>query len=410
MQNVFLFLSVGLVAINLILMEFMQNTIEKEERIKIAVLTEQNQKNRIADYQDREEIYERQRRKMHDYKNQLSTIQTLIKNGHTDEALSFTQKLTESIAVEMSAINTNHPVVNAVLNQKYRSMQEKHIAVILKVGDLQEICLEEEEIVILLSNLLDNAIRESEKVLKNTGKAVIHLKLECEEHKLIFAVRNPVTEKVEIENDTIKSKRGDHHGIGLLNVKAVVDKYGGDMVLSCDEDYELMANRHTKIDYEYIINLIQNIVSPDEESQDVTQEQKQKQMDEVKQYVEELRKDNPKVAEIMTTLIGEIEQDVNKYKGQSILNIVENMKQECIEKVVTDFCITWYTSKDDVMYAAMHYRNGEIPNESAIKETANFTSYKEVQERAIPKFKYYTMMIAELRKTLDEEIKPLMNH
>ena len=44
MQNVFLFLSVGLVAINLILMEFMQNTIEKEERIKIAVLTEQNQK------------------------------------------------------------------------------------------------------------------------------------------------------------------------------------------------------------------------------------------------------------------------------------------------------------------------------------------------------------------------------
>ena len=207
-----------------------------EERIKIAVLTEQNQKNRIADYQDREEIYERQRRKMHDYKNQLSTIQTLIKNGHTDEALSFTQKLTESIAVEMSAINTNHPVVNAVLNQKYRSMQEKHIAVILKVGDLQEICLEEEEIVILLSNLLDNAIRESEKVLKNTGKAVIHLKLECEEHKLIFAVRNPVTEKVEIENDTIKSKRGDHHGIGLLNVKAVVDKYGGDMVLSCDEN------------------------------------------------------------------------------------------------------------------------------------------------------------------------------
>ena len=57
-----------------------------------------------------------------------------------------------------------------------------------------------------------------------------------------------------------------------------------------DEDYELMAYSHTKIDYEYIINLIQNIVSPDEELQDVTQEQKQKQMDEVKQYVEELRK------------------------------------------------------------------------------------------------------------------------
>ena len=112
----------------------------------------------------------------------------------------------------MVRVDCRHLDSYAVLNQKYRSMQEKHIAVILKVGDLQEICLEEEEIVILLSNLLDNAIRESEKVLKNTGKAVIHLKLECEEHKLIFAVRNPVTEKVEIENDTIKtiSLQDDH--------------------------------------------------------------------------------------------------------------------------------------------------------------------------------------------------------
>ena len=66
----------------------------------------------------------------------------------------------------MSAINTNHPVINAVLNQKYYTMQQKKISVIFKVGDLHEVTMEEEEIVILLSNLLDNAIRESEKVLK----------------------------------------------------------------------------------------------------------------------------------------------------------------------------------------------------------------------------------------------------
>ena len=122
------------------------------------------------------------------------------------------------------------------------------------------------------------------------------------------------------------------------------------------------------------------------------------------------RKENPKVADIMSTLVSEIEQDEVKYKGQSILNIVENMKHECIEKVVMDFSITWYVSKDDVMYAATHYRNGEIPNESAIKSTADFTSFKEAQERAIPKFKYYNMMIEELRKTLEEEIRPLLNN
>ena len=99
-----------------------------------------------------------------------------------------------------------------------------------------------------------------------------------------------------------------------------------------DLDYELMAYSSTKIDYEYIINLIQNIVTPSEEAEVITPEERQKQIEEVKQYVEEMQKDNPKVAEIMLQLINEIAQDENKYKGQSILNIVENMKLDCINK------------------------------------------------------------------------------
>ena len=176
-----------------------------------------------------------------------------------------------------------------------------------------------------------------------------------------------------------------------------------------DVDYELMAYSTTKIDYEYIINLIQNIVTPDEDAEAVSPEERQKQIDEVKQYIEEMRKDNPKVAEIMTNLVSEIEADENKYKGQSILNIVESMKRDCIEKVISDFCVTWHASKEDVMYAALHYRNGEIPNESVIKATIDYQSYKSVQEKALPKFKYYAKCMAELKKTLDEEIKPLIS-
>lgn len=175
-----------------------------------------------------------------------------------------------------------------------------------------------------------------------------------------------------------------------------------------DQDYELMAYSNTKIDYEYIINLIQNIVTPADKTEEITPQERQKKMDEVKQYVEDLRKENPKVADIMSNLIAEIETDDTKYRGQSILHIVENMKQDCIDRVISDFCITWYASKDDVMYAATHYQNGEIPNESAIKMTVDYTSYKASQEKALPKFKYYTKMIAELRRLLDEEIKPLL--
>lgn len=177
-----------------------------------------------------------------------------------------------------------------------------------------------------------------------------------------------------------------------------------------DTDYELMAYSHTRIDYEYIINLIQNIVTPSEDKENVTPEEKQRQIEEVRQYIDELRNENPKVADLMTSVIDEIEENEDKFIGQSIMNIMENMKHDCIDKAITDFCVLWYASKDDVMYAATHYRNGEIPNESAIKATIDFTSYKQSTENALPKFKFYSKMMTELRKMLDEEIKPLVSH
>ena len=187
------------------------------------------------------------------------------------------------------------------------------------------------------------------------------------------------------------------------------DPQDGDEEPTINMDYELMAYSHTKIDYEYIINLIQNIVTPSDD-EEVAPEQRQKQIEEVKQYIGDLSKENPKVAALMSDLVCDIEVDEDRYKGKSIRNVIENMKHNCIEKVVSEFCITWCASKDDVMYAATHYRNGEIPNENAIKITADFPSYKATQEQAIPKFKYYTMLIADLKKTLDEEVTPLLNN
>ena len=174
-----------------------------------------------------------------------------------------------------------------------------------------------------------------------------------------------------------------------------------------DSEYELMAYSNTKIDYEYIINLIQNIVTPMDDDTDISPEERQKKIDEVKQYIEELRKNNPKIADIMFTVISEIEIDDTKYRGQSILNIVENMKLECIDKVITEFCDIWYVPKSDIMYAAMHYRNGGIPNESVLK-ASGYALYKESQEKPMPKFRYYSKMIEALKKTLDEEIVPLI--
>lgn len=181
----------------------------------------------------------------------------------------------------------------------------------------------------------------------------------------------------------------------------------GDII---DDNYELMAYSNVKIDYEYIIKLIQNIVTPEDSDKYESFEERQKKIEEVKIYIEELGKENSKLADIMLNIVHDIEFDNSKYEGKSILNIIENTKKELIDKLVDDFCEEWCLSKEEVMYAATHYMHGEIPNESAIKATSDFTKYKNTHEKKIPKFRYYSSCMLELKELLEEEIKPLLSH
>ncbi len=224
-QTAYLFLSVGLIFINILVIELMQGILEKEELLRESALAGQKKESQLAHYRDMQAVYERQGRKMHDYKNQIRTMQVLLKKGDTQAAAALAERLTESISVEMAAVSTNHPVVDAVLNQKFHAAREQGVSMMFRVGDMGGLRLNEEETVILLSNLLDNAIHECVKVARQGRNAVIHVKLVQEGGKLIFSVRNPVVEKVQVTE-----------GTGLSNVKAVADKYGGDFAVSCDAE------------------------------------------------------------------------------------------------------------------------------------------------------------------------------
>ncbi len=224
-QTAYLFLSAGLIFINILVIELMQGILEKEELFRESALAGQKKESQLAHYRDMQAVYERQGRKMHDYKNQIRTMQVLLKKGDMQAATALAEQLTESISVEMAAVSTNHPVVDAVLNQKFHAAREQGVSMTFRVGDMGGLRLNEEETVILLSNLLDNAIHECVKVARRGRNVVIHVKLVQEGGKLIFSVRNPVVEKVQVTE-----------GTGLSNVKAVADKYGGDFAVSCDEE------------------------------------------------------------------------------------------------------------------------------------------------------------------------------
>lgn len=233
-QVVYLFIAAGLIIMNFLVIGLIQDILEKGELLRESALTDQKKESQLTHYRDMQAVYERQGRKMHDYKNQLRTMQVLLKEDDVQAAAELAEQLTESISVEMAAVNTNHPIVNAVLNQKFHAAREQGVSMIFRVGDMSGMRLDGEETVILLSNLLDNAIHECVKVVRKGRKAVINIKLVQEGGKMIFSVKNPVVEKVQFTDGIVMDSNGGMHGVGLMNVKAVVDKYGGDFAISCD--------------------------------------------------------------------------------------------------------------------------------------------------------------------------------
>ena len=224
-----------LYVLNFAMLAVLKITINDKEALRQAAIKENDTQKKLDYFHDMQAVFERQGKKLHDYKNQLLTIQDLIKSGDSKKALCFTESLTESISVEMSVVNTDHPIVNAVLNQKYRMARSRSIRLIFTVGDLSGIDLNEEEIVIIFGNLLDNAIHACEGNANHGEKAVISLKAVYEDGQFELYVKNPVIEKAEIVDGEARAKYKDGHGIGLTNVRDVVDRHDGSFAVSCDD-------------------------------------------------------------------------------------------------------------------------------------------------------------------------------
>lgn len=210
--------------------------LEKEAQVQRLQMLHERTQNQMDMYGSMKKQYERQRRYLHDYKNQLDCIRGMLGAGQTEEAMAYITGLTGSIRQNVMYVNTNHAAVNVVLNQKYQDACEKGIVMTMAANDLSKTSVSEEDIVTLLVNLLDNAIEACEKL--ENGR-VIQCKIVLEDGELIISIRNPVKEPVQIRGKRIVTGKRDksRHGIGLLNVDEVVRKNGGTSVLKCEDGW-----------------------------------------------------------------------------------------------------------------------------------------------------------------------------
>ena len=234
-ENVFLAVAFCLAGMNIAVFYWINNVLKREAELRESRLFEIRVKNQTQMYCSISESFEKQRRMLHEYKNHIMCIEALLASKSYDEMEKYVRKVNSKLDAEMGYIKTNNVIVDAILNCKYQEMLNKKIVLVMKINDLSELNISDEDMVVILSNLLNNAIEACEKC---SDKKMIKMKLMKENDSIIISVKNTYNGLLVIrdgEIQTSKKQETEEHGIGIKNVIDVIKRYEGSYVIQNDE-------------------------------------------------------------------------------------------------------------------------------------------------------------------------------
>lgn len=221
----------GMAGMNIMEFYLINDVIEREIKLHENKIFQIQVKNQTEMYRSISENFDSQKRKTHEYKNQIVCIESLLGKKKYVELEEYVKEIYGHLDKELDAVNTNNVIVNAILNTKYQEADAKGIVFVFRVNDLSQVRIKDEDVVTILSNLLNNAIEACEKC---DDKKIIKLKFVNEDNMIIIAVKNTFSHPICYENGEIKSSkisRAEEHGVGIKNIIKVIEKYNGSYII-----------------------------------------------------------------------------------------------------------------------------------------------------------------------------------
>lgn len=166
----------------------------------------------------------------HDMKNHLQSLMLMSgqispQTPETHNIQEYLKKLLSSIHEASQIISTGNMGIDAILSLKITQIKELQIEVKSQITIPAQIQLSTEDSIIILGNILDNAIKACKD--NSAGKRWIQLELRYIPRTLFIRITNPLPDHPQI----LFSSDSDEHGFGLKNVNTVIKKYNGTMVI-----------------------------------------------------------------------------------------------------------------------------------------------------------------------------------
>ena len=229
---VYYIIAIGLIVLNLVVFHLISEILEHSRKMKEAQILRQQSIGQVGLYNSMRENYNIQRQRTHEYKNQIVCMDMLMKKKDYSKLEDYIGNISDKLDAQLDMVDTNNDVVNAILNAKYYEAIKNDVLFVLKINDLSDIKVSDEDIVTILSNLLDNAIEAAKQC--DVGKRTVKIKLLSEDDVLSIAVTNAYkTEPMLTEDGYIRTTKNnkEEHGWGIRNIVATLEKYNAEYII-----------------------------------------------------------------------------------------------------------------------------------------------------------------------------------
>ncbi|MDO5779239.1 MAG: GHKL domain-containing protein [Clostridium sp.] len=188
-----------------------------------------------------QELLDEMKASEHEYKNHLNILYCMIQVCKEDELRDRAKKYIGNVFENKNLLRDlsyiENTILKGVLLSKINQAEKSEIICKYKIdSQLEGIALDDSELTVVLSNLLNNAIESASK----SEKKYIDIFTTYQKGRYIIEVSNSVSNFTEDMISGISkvrfSTKGTGRGYGLYNINKIVNKYKGKINMSIKED------------------------------------------------------------------------------------------------------------------------------------------------------------------------------
>lgn len=180
-----------------------------------------------------QESQERVNALRHDMKHHIIELSSMV--SENPEAMQYLLEMRKFMLNPKECVATGNKEIDGVLNYLLQNVHKELEHVDIKLNIPENASWVDFNVCVILGNLVDNAIREARK----SEEKYLKIKIDSKKGIMLINVENSYSGEINEKDNKFKTSQKDSaiHGVGLENVKKIVELNGGEMNIDYEKNY-----------------------------------------------------------------------------------------------------------------------------------------------------------------------------